>query len=159
MAVEGRSESEIIAAQDQALQTKYHATKILQRERDNKCRLCKQLDETVEHIISACPVLAKEEYVKRHDRVCAELYFHIRKEIGLKLDNKHWYDHVPKSVETSHEGKVTILWNQNVQTDRTIPSNKTDIIICDNKNGTSILIGDAIPGDRNVIKKATEKIL
>jgi len=25
-----------------------------------------------------------------------------------KLDNKHWYDHIPKSVETSHEGKVTI---------------------------------------------------
>jgi len=30
MAVEEKSESEIIAAQDQALQTKYHATKMLQ---------------------------------------------------------------------------------------------------------------------------------
>jgi hypothetical protein len=29
MAVEGRPESEIVAAQDQASQTKYHATKIL----------------------------------------------------------------------------------------------------------------------------------
>jgi len=46
-----------------------------------------------------------------------------------------------------------------VQTDRTIPSNKTDIIICDNKKGTSILIDDAIPGNRNVIKKEAEKIL
>jgi len=106
--MKGETESEIIAAQDQALQTKYHATKILQTGRDNKCRLCRQF-ETVEHIISACPVLVKEQYMKRRDRVCAELYFHICKEIGVKLDNKHWYDHVPKSVETSHEGKVTIL--------------------------------------------------
>jgi hypothetical protein len=35
------NESEIIAAQDQALQTKYHATKSLQTETDNKCRLWK----------------------------------------------------------------------------------------------------------------------
>jgi len=36
------------------------------------------------------------------------------KEIGVKLDNEHWYDDVAKSVKTSHEGKVTILWNQQV---------------------------------------------
>ena len=42
--------------------------------------------------------------------MCAQLHFNICKEIGVKLDNKHWYDHVdPKSVDTSHEGKVTII--------------------------------------------------
>jgi len=40
-----------------------------------------------------------------------------------------------------------------VQTDRTIPSSKTDIIIRDNKKGTCMLIDVAIPGDRNVIEK------
>ena len=33
-------------------------------------------------IISACPVLAKEQYIKRHDRVCAQLHFNICKETG-----------------------------------------------------------------------------
>jgi len=28
------------------------------------------------------------------------------KEIAVKLDNKNWHDHVPKSIATSHEGKV-----------------------------------------------------
>ena len=101
----------IITAQDQALQIKYHATKILQIETESKCRLCKQFDETVEHIISACPVLAKEQYTKGHDRMCAQLHFNMCKEVGIELENKHRYDHVPKSVETSHEGKVTIFWN------------------------------------------------
>ena len=43
---------------------------------------------------------------------------------------------MPKSVETSQGGNVTILWNQQVQTDRTIPNNKPDIIIRDNEKGT-----------------------
>ena len=66
---------------------------------------------------------------------------------------------MPKSVETSQGGKVTILWNQEIQTDRTIPNNKPDIIIRDNEKGTYMLIDVAIPGDRNVIKKEAEKIL
>jgi len=46
-----------------APQTKYYATKILQTETDSKCRPCQQTEETAEHIISAHPVLAKEQYV------------------------------------------------------------------------------------------------
>jgi hypothetical protein len=49
--------------------------------------------------------------------------------------------------------------NQQVQTDRTIPNNKPDIIIRDNEKGTCVLIDVAILGDRNVIKKEAEKIL
>jgi hypothetical protein len=97
--------------------------------------------------------------LKRHDRVCARLHFNICKELGVKLDSELWYEYVPKSVETSPLGKVPILWNQQVQTHRTIPNNKPDIIIRDNEKGTYILIDVAIPGDRNVIKKEAEKIL
>jgi len=62
-------------------------------------------------------------------------------------------EHVPKSVEISQGGKVTILWNQQIQTDRTIPNNKPDFIICDNEKVTCMLIDVAILGDRNVVKK------
>jgi len=66
---------------------------------------------------------------------------------------------VPESVETSQGGTETILWNQQVQTDRTIPNNKPGIIIRDNEKGTCMLIDVAISGDRNVIKKEAENIL
>ena len=36
----------------------------------------------MDHIISACPILAKEQYIKRHDRVSAQLHFNICKETG-----------------------------------------------------------------------------
>ena len=40
-----------------------------------------------------------------------------------------------------------------MQTDRTIPNNKPDIIIRDNEKRICMLIDVANPGDRNVIKK------
>jgi hypothetical protein len=49
---------------------------------------CQQFDETIDYIISACPILAKEQYIKRHDRVCAQLHFNICKETGVQLDKK-----------------------------------------------------------------------
>jgi len=46
---------------------KYHTTEILHTEMDFKCRLCIQFDGTEEHVISVCPILAKEKYIKRCD--------------------------------------------------------------------------------------------
>jgi hypothetical protein len=40
-----------------------------------KCRLCVQFDETTDHVISACPILAKELYIKRRDTVRAQVHF------------------------------------------------------------------------------------
>jgi len=81
----------------------------LNTETDSKCRLCQQFDETIDHIISACPILAKEQYMKGHGRVGAQLHYYtttqlhmlICKETRVQLDKKHWYEHVPRSVETS----------------------------------------------------------
>jgi hypothetical protein len=62
-------------------------------------------------------------------------HFNICKEIGVQLDKKHWYKHVPKSVEINQGGKVTIPWVQQVQADRIVTNNKPDIIIRDNEKG------------------------
>jgi hypothetical protein len=102
-------------------------------------------------------MLTKEQYIKRHDRVCAQLHFNICKETGVQLDKKHWNEHVPKSVQTGQGGNVTILWNQQVQTDRTVPNNKPDIIIRNNEKRTCMLINVAILGARNVIKNKPRK--
>ena len=71
-------------------------------------------------------------------------HFSISKKTGVQLDKKHWCEHVPKPVKTSQGGKVTMLWNQQVQTDRTIPNNKPDIITRDNEKGTCMLTDVAI---------------
>jgi hypothetical protein len=60
-----------------------------------------------------------------NNRMCAHLHFNICNETGVKLDNKHWYVYVPKSVETSHEGKVTTLWKEQVKTETCLTINRT----------------------------------
>jgi len=57
------------------------------------------------------------------------------------------------------EIKVTIVWNQHLQTDPTNPYNKPEIISLGNEKGTCVLIVAAISGDRNVITKIVEMIL
>jgi len=59
-----------------------------------------------------------------------------RRNRGTIGQKKHWYELVPKSVETIQGESVTILWIQQVQTDRTIPNNEPDITIRANEKAT-----------------------
>jgi hypothetical protein len=93
------------------------------------------------------------------DNWCAQLHFYIRKEEGLNVDNEHWYQNVSKLVGKSHEGKVTIPRNQEVQTKRSSPKNKLDIRISDNETEMFMLIDTSLKGDRNVIMTEATKIL
>jgi len=61
--IKGETESTIVAAQDQAINTNYFKNKILREGNGSKCRLCRQHEETVDHITSGCPILAKKDYL------------------------------------------------------------------------------------------------
>ena len=71
-----KSETEglIIAAQDQSLATKSYHHRIIKDDADPKCTMCKEFEKTVDHIVAGCPVLAKTEYVQRHDRAAGYLH-------------------------------------------------------------------------------------
>jgi hypothetical protein len=119
---EGETESIIVAAQDQAISTNYFKNKILKKEIESKCRLCtcKQHDETIDHLTWGCPILAKNEYLMRHDKVCTHLHYSIYKALGIETADK-LYTRMPKPVY--EEGDVTVLWNQAVHTDREVTAN------------------------------------
>jgi hypothetical protein len=52
-----------------------------------------------------------------------------------------------------------MLWNQAEHTDREVTAHRPDIIIKNKKQKTCILIGEAIPADRNVVQKEEKKKL
>ena len=103
---------------------------------------------------SGCPILAKNEYLMRHGKVCTHLHYSICKALGIETTNE-WYTHMPKPV--CEEGDVTVLWNQAVHTDREIIANIPDITIKNKKEKICTLIDVAIPADRNVQKEAEKK--
>ena len=58
------SEGFIIAAQEQALRTKWVKATIDKVEgEDGKCRICGDWFETVKHVVSGCSQLSKKQYV------------------------------------------------------------------------------------------------
>jgi hypothetical protein len=82
--IKGETESTIVAAQDQAISTNYYKNKNLKKGSESKCRLCTQHEEAIDHLTSGCPILAKNEYLMRHDKVCSHLYYSICKALGIE---------------------------------------------------------------------------
>jgi hypothetical protein len=119
-----------VTTQDQAISTNYFERKILKEEIESRCRLCKEYEETVDHLTSGCPILAQNEYVIRYDRVCTHLHYSLRETLCAET-TENWYSHIPKPV-CQHED-ITVLWNQVIQTDREVLDNRPDIIIKDMK--------------------------
>ena len=77
-----------VAAQDQAISKNYFKNKMLKEETESKYRLCKQHEQTTDHLTSGCPILAKNEYLMRHDKVCTHLHYSICKALGTETTDK-----------------------------------------------------------------------
>jgi len=77
-----------MATQDQAISANYFKNNILKEETENKCRLCKQHEESIDHLTSGYRILAKNEYLMRHDKVCTHLHYSIYKALGIETTDK-----------------------------------------------------------------------
>ena len=119
-----------------------------------KCRLCNEYNETIDQIVSGCPVLAKSKFMQRHDQAALYMQWKICKAFSLPVVDK-WYNHNPETVVSN--GQVTLLWDMQVHTEKEIKANKPDIIIKDHINNTCQLIDMTVPSDRNVSIKEVKK--
>ena len=116
--------------------------------------MCSQHEETVDHIVSGCEVLAKTEYITRHNNAAPYLHWSICKDHDLKITDK-W--DVMETVMHNKDNNLTIMWDMPVNTDRTITANRPDIIVKDSVNSTCKLIDMTVPSDRNIALKEIEK--
>ena len=154
--LKAETEGFIIAAQDQSLFTRNYQANIVKNGANPNCRFCNEHVESVDHLVSGCPILAPNEYVKRHDRVGQYLHWCICNHYGIETEASFWFEHHPPSVvESKH---VTILWDFPINTDRTIKANRPDIVVKDRKEKTCLLIDMSIPTDKNVSLKMFDKL-
>lgn len=154
--LKSETESLVAACQEQAIATHYRKNKIFKTGEDPKCRLCRSYSETIHHILSGCPILAKKEYLDRHNAVAAHLHWSICREYNIIVSDK-WYKHKPDAVVDSEQ--ITLLWDMQIQTDREVRANKPDLVLRNKLHKTCLLIDVAIPSDYNLVQKEAEKIL
>ena len=148
------TEALIMAAQEQAVKTRAIEAKIWHTRQDSKCRLCKQHDETIQHIITGCTKLAGTAYMERHNQVALIVYRNICKTYNIETP-KNWWEYPEKVVEND---QAKILWDFHIQTDKQVRANQPDIVIVDKDKKEATIIDIAIPNDVNIREKEHEKI-
>ena len=63
------TESLIVAAQNQNIRANLVKAKIDKSQGDSLCRMCRKVDESIDHIVSGCSKLAQKEYRRKHDNL------------------------------------------------------------------------------------------
>lgn len=153
------TEGLILAAQDQAIRTKWIKKHIDKTEQSAMCRMCGEREETVAHVVSECKQLAQNEYKKvRHDKVAAILHWHMCKQYGFAYTEKSYEHFVEKGMRVLENEDVKVLWDFPIQTDAKLDHNRPDIVLIDKKKKICFLIDVACPFDTRIEKKEREKI-
>ena len=90
-------ESLIVAAQNQSIRTNLVKARIDKSQGDFLCRVCKKVDESMDHIVSDCCKLAKKEYKRRYDNLGKIVLWKLARECNFEATDK-WYKHESESV-------------------------------------------------------------
>ena len=122
------TESLILAAEKQALNTSSVKARIYHLQENDKCRLCGDASENVTHIVSGCKKLAQKEYKRRHDKVACFIHWLLCKKYDLEHTDKCYQHQLAPVVENK---RYKLLWDFSIQTDRVIEHRRPDIVIVD----------------------------
>ena len=120
-----------------------------------KCRVCDKHTETIDHLVSGCPVLAPTEYLNRHDRLVQYIHWYLCENVFLPHE-RNWCEHEPPKVIENKN--ATILWDFDIHTDRTIQANRPNIVVKNHNDKIYFLIDMSVPSDTNVSLKIFEKL-
>jgi hypothetical protein len=149
------TEALVVAAQEQAINTRAHMRNILKLDVDGKCRMCGQYDETVAHLVAGCKVLANDKYKQRHNQVAKRVHWSLCRKYSIETPEQ-WWKHTPEPVVETDRAKI--LWDFSIRTDHHIQANKPDLVVVDKDEKSCLIIDIACPLDTNVRKKELEKV-
>ena len=149
------TESLIVAAQNQSIRTNLVKARIDKSHGDYLCRMCRKVDESIDHIVSGCSKLAQKEYKRRHDNLGKIVHWKLARKCNFEAGDK-WYEHEPESVLENEDYKI--LWDFSIQTDHVIEARRPDLVVVDKKERSCKIIDFAVPGYSRIEEKEKDKI-
>ena len=81
---------------------------------DSLCRVCRKVDESLDHIVSGCSKLAQKECKRRHDNLGKIVHWKLARKCNFEAGDK-WYEHEPEHVLENEDYKI--FWDFSIQTD------------------------------------------
>lgn len=152
------TEGFIIAIQDQVIATRSYRSRIMhERIQNARCRMCNIKEESIDHLMAGCGVLAPKQYLERHNNVAKILHQQIiKKYLPEEYVDIPYYKYQPSCVLENNS--VRLYWNRKIITDRTIPCNIPDIVLTLKNNQIAYIIDIAVPLATNISATHREKI-
>ena len=80
------TESLIVAAQKQSIRTNLVKAKIDKSQGDSLCRKCRNVDESIDHIVNDFSKLAQKEYKRRHDNLGKIVHWKLARKCNFKAE-------------------------------------------------------------------------
>ena len=149
------TESLIVAAQNQSIRINLVKARIDKSQGDSLCRMCRKVDENIDHIVSGCSKLAQKEYKRRHDNLGKIVHWKLARKCNFEAGDK-WYEHEPESVLENEDYKI--LWDFSIQTGHVVEARRPDLVVADKKERSCKIIDFAVPGDSRIEEKEKDKI-
>lgn len=151
------TEGFVAAIQDQVIPTRAYRKRILREDITNTtCRLCANKEETLDHLMAGCSVLAPKAYLDRHNHVAKILHQQLRRVYMGTEDLEPYYKYDPPAI--CEDDETRIYWNRTIITDKPIPNNIPDIVVTLKKKKQVYIIDIAVPLAVNTDKTYSEKI-
>ena len=112
--------------------------------------MCRNADESIDHIASGCSKLAKKEYKRRNDSLGKIVHWKLARKCNFEAVNK-WYEHEPERVLENEDYKI--LWDFSIQTNHVIEARRPDLVVVDKKDRSCKVIDFAVHGDSRFEEK------
>ena len=114
-----RETESLIVAQNQSIRTNLVKAKIDKSQGDSLWKMCRKVDESIDHFVSGCSKLAQKECKGRHDNLGKIVHWQHARKCNFEAGNK-WYKRERESVLENKDYKI--LWDFSIQTDHVIES-------------------------------------
>ena len=141
------TKSLIVAAQSQSIRTNLVKANIDKSQGESLCRVCRKVDEIIDHIFNGCSKLAQKEHKRRHDNLGKIVHWKLARKSNFEAGDK-WYEHEPESILENEDYKI--LWDFSIQSDHVIEARRPDLAVVDKKEKSCKIIDFAVPGDKRI---------
>ena len=153
----GRKTSSIMTMLEQMVETRsWKAARGLVQ--DKRCRVCNELDETVEHLVAGCKVLANSEYLTRHNRALMIMAVAWAKDYELISKDAIWYSERWERGMVLENDRGKLVWDFEFHLRKTTTARRPDLILEDKEKKKIWICDMACPQQRNIEAKRLDKL-